>query len=183
MTTCCLHLFDPLGEDGLDRRIHGKSRVMLGLLLEATGKGTAINTANKSSPSDPRFVAIAKSRNTRFLAGLLQHAVDKGDILRWEGPSTVHRPFESAPPLNPAPRLAQPAPRQPPRRGQAGPAPTQPSRPPQGGLSLRSAHKVALLPVSLHGPQPPRAPAQLSEESPGSPQNALPAQEREANCE
>ncbi|KUM55408.1 hypothetical protein ACN42_g11869, partial [Penicillium freii] len=48
-----------------------------------------------------RFVAIAKSRNTRFLAGLLQHAVDKGDILRWEGPSTVHRPFESAaPPLN-----------------------------------------------------------------------------------
>lgn len=33
MTTCCLHLFDPLGEDGLDRRIHGKSRVMLGYQL------------------------------------------------------------------------------------------------------------------------------------------------------
>ncbi|KAJ5506760.1 hypothetical protein N7453_005717 [Penicillium expansum] len=52
-----------------------------------------------------RFVAVAKSRNTRFLAGLLQHAVDKRDILRWEGPSTVHRPFESAAPTAaPGPR-------------------------------------------------------------------------------
>lgn len=33
METCCLQLFDPLGEDGLGHRIHGKSRVMLGYQL------------------------------------------------------------------------------------------------------------------------------------------------------
>lgn len=109
-----------------------------------------------------RFVAIAKSRNTRFLAGLLQHAVDKGDILRWEGPSTVHRPFESAayppPPLNPDPRLAQPAPRQPPRRGQAGPAPTQPSRPPQGGPASRQPpQRPQSGPASRLASRPPTA--------------------------
>ncbi|KAJ5686613.1 hypothetical protein N7536_009232 [Penicillium majusculum] len=76
-----------------------------------------------------RFVAIAKSRNTRFLAGLLQHAVDKGDILR-----------------------------QPPRRGQAGPAPTQPSRPPQGGPASRQPpQRPQSGPASRLASRPPTA--------------------------
>lgn len=103
-----------------------------------------------------RFVAIAKSRNTRFLAGLLQHAVDKRDVLRWEGPSTVHRPFESAgPPFNPAPRLAQPAPTQPPRPPQAGPASRQPPQRPQSGPASRIASQ---LPTAAPGPRKTSSP-------------------------
>ncbi|CAG8047206.1 unnamed protein product [Penicillium olsonii] len=46
-----------------------------------------------------RFAVKAKTGNTRFLASLLQDAVNKRDVLRWEGPPTVYRPFESpAPP-------------------------------------------------------------------------------------
>ncbi|KAJ5942100.1 hypothetical protein N7516_002268 [Penicillium verrucosum] len=98
-----------------------------------------------------RFVAIAKSRNTRFLAGLLQHAVDKRDVLRWEGPSTLNRPFESAGPPQPsaATRPARlqaasapgsscpPPPAQPPRPPQSGPASRQPPQRPQSGPASR----------------------------------------------
>ncbi|KGO45305.1 hypothetical protein PEXP_059190 [Penicillium expansum] len=109
-----------------------------------------------------RFVAIAKSRNTRFLAGLLQHAVDKRDILRWEGPSTVHRPFESAAPStqrrdspSPPPGSLPGAAKPPPQRPQSGPTSRLASQPPTaapGPRTTSSPQKKA--PVARETPSP-----------------------------
>ncbi|OGE55855.1 hypothetical protein PENARI_c003G12027 [Penicillium arizonense] len=44
------------------------------------------------------FVTAAKKGSSRYLAGFLKDAVDKGDILRWVNRETVERAFDSTQP-------------------------------------------------------------------------------------